>query len=49
MQYCPEFAQELSIHWVAVHKDKMMFGKGVENIFKQQPSEILFLVLSDIN
>lgn len=40
MQYCPEFAQELSIHWVAVHKDKMMFGEGVENIFKQQPSEI---------
>ncbi|MDB0198989.1 IucA/IucC family siderophore biosynthesis protein, partial [Acinetobacter baumannii] len=39
-QYCPEFAQELSIHWVAVHKDKMMFGEGVENIFKQQPSEI---------
>ncbi|MEB6665806.1 IucA/IucC family siderophore biosynthesis protein [Acinetobacter vivianii] len=40
MQYCPEFAQELSIHWVAVHKDKMMFGAGVEDIFRQQPSQI---------
>ncbi|MBJ8481897.1 IucA/IucC family protein [Acinetobacter vivianii] len=40
MQYCPEFAQELSIHWVAVHKDKMMFGAGVEDIFTQQPSQI---------
>jgi len=40
MQYCPEFAQELNIHWVAVHKDKMMFGAGVEDIFRQQPSQI---------
>ena len=40
MQYCPEFAQELNIHWVAVHKDKMMFGAGVEDIFTQQPSQI---------
>lgn len=40
LQYCPEFAQELSIHWVAVHKDKMMFGAGVEDIFRQQPSQI---------
>jgi len=40
LQYCPEFAQELSIHWVAVHKDKMMFGAGVEDIFTQQPSQI---------
>lgn len=40
MQYCPEFAQELSIHWVAVHKDKMMFGEGVKDIFTQQPSQI---------
>ncbi|ENX22393.1 hypothetical protein F892_01635 [Acinetobacter vivianii] len=40
LQYCPEFAQELNIHWVAVHKDKMMFGAGVEDIFTQQPSQI---------
>ncbi|WP_312049765.1 IucA/IucC family protein [Acinetobacter courvalinii] len=40
LQYCPEFAQELSIHWVAVHKDKMMFGAGIEDIFTQQPSQI---------
>lgn len=40
LQYCPEFAQELNIHWVAVHKDKMMFGAGVEDIFRQQPSQI---------
>lgn len=40
LQYCPEFAQELCIHWVAVHKDKMMFGVGVEDIFTQQPSQI---------
>ncbi len=40
MQYCPEFAQELNIHWVAVHKDKMMFGAGIEDIFTQQPSQI---------
>ncbi|WP_336040947.1 IucA/IucC family protein [Acinetobacter dispersus] len=40
LQYCPEFAQELYIHWVAVHKDKMMFGAGVEDIFTQQPSQI---------
>jgi len=39
-QYCPEFAQELSIHWVALHKDKMIFGAGVEDIFTQQPSQI---------
>ncbi|TDH97942.1 IucA/IucC family siderophore biosynthesis protein, partial [Acinetobacter baumannii] len=38
--YCPEFDQELSFHWVAVHKDKMLFCEGVENLFKQQPSEI---------
>lgn len=40
LQYCPEFAQELRIYWVAVHKDKMMFGAGVEDIFTQQPSQI---------
>ena len=40
LQYCPEFAQELSIHWVAVHKDKMIFGEGVDDIFTQQPSQI---------
>ncbi|MCH7313193.1 IucA/IucC family protein [Acinetobacter sp. ANC 3882] len=40
VQYCPEFAHELSIHWVAVHKDKMMFGAGVDDIFTQQPSQI---------
>lgn len=40
MQYCPEFAQELCIHWVAVHKDKMMFGDGITDIFTQQPSQI---------
>ncbi|MEB6478789.1 IucA/IucC family protein [Acinetobacter vivianii] len=40
LQYCPEFSQELSIQWVAVHKDKMMFGAGVEDIFTQQPSQI---------
>ncbi len=40
LQYCPEFAQELNIHWVAVHKDKMMFGAGVEDVFTQQPSQI---------
>lgn len=40
MQYCPEFAQELCISWVAVHKDKMMFGVGVEDPFTQQPSQI---------
>lgn len=41
MQYCPEFAQELCIHWIAVHKDKMMFGRGVVDIFTQQPSQII--------
>ena len=46
LHYCPEFAQQLTVNWIAVQKDKVMFGAGVNDLDHHQPYEI-FLAAED--
>lgn len=46
IKYSPEFQQEICVRWVAVQKEKIMYGSGVGNIEIHNPSQ-LFLTQDD--
>lgn len=38
--FSPEFAQELDLNWIAIHKDKMVYGDAVTDLRIHQPAKI---------
>ncbi|KAF1027413.1 MAG: Aerobactin synthase [Acinetobacter bereziniae] len=38
--FSPEFAQDMDVHWVAVNKEKLVYGKDITEIDRQQPARI---------
>lgn len=36
-QYMAEFSKKIPLFWIAVHKDYLMIGNGIEDISKQHP------------
>ncbi|MFV5441613.1 IucA/IucC family protein [Acinetobacter oleivorans] len=48
--FSPEFAQDMNVHWVAINREKLVYGKDVTEISRQQPARIFlnaeqFLIL----
>jgi siderophore synthetase component len=40
LQFSPEFSQPITLHWVAIQKEKLVHGQAVTQIETQQPAKI---------